>query len=390
MSSKVFKFSSLSTADLVIDAVYEGGFAGNAGDDPISKLMGCGNQGGFRYKGSYSNVRTCVLYSEMSNTEWPDQIDYERGLFYYYGDNKTPGHELHETNKKGNLILKRAFDNLHLNIRSDIPPFFIFTKLQGAGRSVIFRGMAVPGARDISPTNDLVAIWKTKGNQRFQNYRAIFTILDEPTISREWIQNLLDGKSVKSNVPKSYDKWLESGKYLPLLAPPSVLIRTVGEQLPQNKQEEKFIQRIKDYFESHHNGEYAFEKCAIILAQLMDRNIILCDNTRPWKDGGRDAIGVYRIGTSSAYTDVEFALEAKCYKLSNGCGVRETSRLISRLRHRQFGIFITTSYVALQAYGEIIEDGHPVLILSAIDIVKILLNNGISNENELSRWLLQF
>ena len=390
MNTKLFNFNQLDTADLVIDAIYEGGKSGNTSDDPITKLMSCGNQGGFRYTGSFSKAKFCVLYTELSNKEWPDCIDFDRGHFIYYGDNKTPGHALHDTRKKGNLVLKHAFDNLHLCKRGDIPPFFIFSKVPSAGRSVIFRGLAVPGARDISQTEDLQAIWKTSNAQRFQNYRAIFTILDEPIISREWIQNLLDGKSVKSNVPKSYDKWLESGKYLPLLAPPSVLIRTVGEQLPQNKQEEKFIQRIKDYFESHINGEYAFEKCAIVLAQLMDRNIISCDNTRPWKDGGRDAIGVYRIGTSSAYTDVEFALEAKCYKLSNGCGVRETSRIISRLRHRQFGIFITTSYVALQAYGEIIEDGHPVLILSAIDIVKILLNNGISNENELSRWLLQF
>jgi hypothetical protein len=127
-----------------------------------------------------------------------------------------------------------------------------------------------------------------------------------------------------------------------------------------------------------------------VLAQMMDKNIISCDNTRPWKDGGRDAIGVYRIGVGTSYTDVEFALEAKCYKLSTGCGVKATSRLIARLRHRQFGIFITTSYVSLQAYQEIIEDGHPLLVLAATDIAKILIDNGFSDVDEVSRWLLQF
>lgn len=390
MSSRVFKFSELSDADLIIDAIYEGGTAGNAGDDPITKLMGCGNQGGFRYKGSYLDTSMCVLYSEMSNTEWPDQIDYELGQFIYYGDNKTPGHELHDTKKKGNLILKSAFDNLHLNSRSKIPPFFIFSKLQGAGRSVIFRGLAVPGARDISQTTDLVAIWKTSGEQRFQNYKAIFTILNEPLISRRWIRSLQKGVEDQFNIPSSYLLWLKTGKYNPLFAPPSVLHRTALQQLPQNAVESRYIELIKDYFGAHASGEYAFEKCASVIAQMMDKSIISCDNTRPWRDGGRDAIGIYRIGISSSYTDVEFALEAKCYKLNNSCGVKETSRLISRLRHRQFGIFITTSYVSLQAYQEIVEDGHPVLILSATDIAKILLTNGISTERDLSQWLMQF
>ena len=38
MSAKIFKFNELENADLVIDAIYEGGSSGNAGDDPISKF----------------------------------------------------------------------------------------------------------------------------------------------------------------------------------------------------------------------------------------------------------------------------------------------------------------------------------------------------------------
>ena len=390
MTIRKFRFDELATADLVVDAMYEGGSSGNAGDDPITKLLSCGNQGGFRYAGSYLNAKFCVLYTELSNRDWPDQIDYERGRFVYYGDNKTPGHELHDTAKKGNLILKNAFDRLHLNERELIPPFFVFSKVAGAGRSVVFRGIAVPGARDASQTEDLTAIWKTSKGQRFQNYRATFTILDIPVISRNWINSLITHEGSDVAAPASYLSWLQSGKYSPLLAPPSVLHRTVEEQLPQNIVEENLVLAIKSYFESHVNGEYAFEKCAIVLAQMMDKNIISCDNTRPWKDGGRDAIGVYRIGVGTSYTDVEFALEVKCYKLSTGCGVKATSRLIARLRHRQFGIFITTSYVSLQAYQEIIEDGHPLLVLAATDIAKILIDNGISDVDELSRWLLQF
>ena len=38
---------------------------------------------------------------------------------------------------------------------------------------------------------------------------------------------------------------------------------------------------------------------------------------------------------------------------SNTVGVREVSRLISRIRHRQFGVLVTTSVVGRQAYEEV-------------------------------------
>lgn len=389
MTTKIFKFEELERADLVIDAIYEGGSSGNAGDDPISKLMGCGNQGGFRQRGSLDDIKYCVLYSELANHEWPDELNSERGQFIYFGDNKKPGHELHDTTKKGNLILKNAFDALHSSNRNKVSPFFIFTKVPGAGRAVSFKGLAVPGASNIAQTDDLVAVWKSIEGKRFQNYRAIFTILNEPVIPRGWIESLQQD-NLESEIPTTFAKWQKTGKYDSLIAPLAVNYRTPEQQLPKNPNEKRFIQLIKDYFVEHKEGEYAFEKCASMIAQLMDPNIIACDNTRSWRDGGRDAIGIYRIGSGLAYTDVEFALEAKCYKLTSGCGVKETSRLISRLRHRQFGIFITTSYVSLQAYKEIVEDGHPLLILSATDIVQILLSKGIADELTLKQWLLQF
>ncbi len=111
------------------------------------------------------------------------------------------------------------------------------------------------------------------------------------------------------------------------------------------------------------------------------------DVTRPWRNGGRDAVGLYRIGSQCDSIKVDFALEAKCFELGTGVGVKHTSRLISRLRDRQFGIFVTTSYVGEQPYKEIREDGHPVIIIAAEDIANILINAGISTENEVLDWL---
>ena len=62
------------------------------------------------------------------------------------------------------------------------------------------------------------------------------------------------------------------------------------------------------------------------------------------------------------------------------------SRLISRIRYRQFVIMITTSYVDQQAYNEVIEDGHPILIVTASDIAAILRKNSIDTTN-IHGWL---
>jgi hypothetical protein len=65
----------------------------------------------------------------------------------------------------------------------------------------------------------------------------------------------------------------------------------------------------------------------------------------------------------------------------------ELSRLISRLRHRQFGVLVTTSYLAPQAYEELREDDHPVVVISARDIVEILKRQGIGTLPETEAWL---
>ena len=62
------------------------------------------------------------------------------------------------------------------------------------------------------------------------------------------------------------------------------------------------------------------------------------------------------------------------------------SRLISRIRYRQFGIMITISYVDKQAYQEVVEDGHPILIVTATDIAGILRKNAINSSN-VDEWL---
>jgi hypothetical protein len=120
---------------------------------------------------------------------------------------------------------------------------------------------------------------------------------------------------------------------------------------------------------------------------MLLQGIVSVDLTRLSRDGGRDAIGRYRIGSEATALEVDFALEAKCYGPGNPVGVKDTSRLISRLRHRQFGILVTTSYVNTQAYKEIQEDRHPVLIVCGRDIVDLLKRAGMRDSSTVANWL---
>ena len=44
----IIPFSDLEIADLYVDALYEGGPGNSFQDEPLSKLLGVDNQGGFR------------------------------------------------------------------------------------------------------------------------------------------------------------------------------------------------------------------------------------------------------------------------------------------------------------------------------------------------------
>ena len=385
MGAKRFKIEELNTADIIVDAVYEGGRSGNAGDDPLHKLIGVSNQGGFRYLGSLISPRLIVLTSSLNDSDWPDNLDRETGIFTYYGDNKHPGRVLHDTPRHGNQLLRNMYNSLHgtPSHRDKIPPILIFAN-SGSYRDVIFLGIAVPGTLELTPMEDLVAIWKISGDQRFQNYKASLTILDIACVSREWLNDIKNGEPFSKNCPSSYRNWVEKGTYKSLKSEKTIEYRSKNEQIPSDKQSLKIVLSIYEYFK---DSPVLFEKCATEIVRLMDKNFHSFDLTRPSRDGGRDAIGLYRIGHGVSGILVDMALEAKCYYVDNAVGVRDVSRLISRLRHRQFGVLVTTSYLHSQAYQELKEDKHPVIVIAAKDIIDILAENGINNVGNVTSWL---
>jgi len=382
----VFSFDGLGAADLFVDAVYEGARRGNAGDDPLPSLLAVSNQGGFRYRGTLQQPDLVVLTSSLADVDWPDSLDPETGVFTYYGDNKKPGRSLHDTPRHGNELLRRLFDSAQARSgRSGVPPILVFANT-GTWRDVRFLGLAVPGSLDPHLSEDLVAIWKNVAGRRFQNYRARFTVLDVPVISRNWITDIIAGNARSQNAPKLWLDWSSEAEPTPLLAARSVSYRTKLEQLPANAAGQRVLKTIHGYFAGR---PHDFEPCAAAIARMSIPGITSHDLTRPSRDGGRDAIGEYRIGAGVTSIVLRFCLEAKCYAMTNGVGVRQMSRLISRLRHRDFGILVTTSYVDLQTYREIREDAHPIVVIAGADIVDLLRTHGYADADGVLMWLRQ-
>jgi hypothetical protein len=264
-----------------------------------------------------------------------------------------------------------------------VPPTFLFRK-DGIGRTYRFLGLAVPGSADPDYFDDLVAVWRTRNGLRFQNYRATFTVLDVPEVTRAWIKDLIAGEPLTANAPAAWKTWIAGGPPKALLAPRSLQIRTKTDQEPIGKADTHLLSEIHTHFAPK---PQLFEYFAADLARLFLPSMASIEVTRPSRDGGRDAIGKYRVGSGPGSIVIDFALEAKCYGPDNSVGVREVSRLISRLRHRQFGVLVTTSYVHSQAYSEIIEDGHPIIVLSGRDIAEVLRKSDIPVVPSITPWL---
>ena len=392
--TRIICFKDLQTANLIVDAVYESSADGQLSGEPLSKLLpGCANMGGFRVSGRGEKKNWVVLFTTGEDRDWPDTLNLSTGQFVYYGDNKIPGHELHDT-RGGNNVLRHAFAWLHAdqNPRSEIAPFFVFKRFPTAtgARSVQFKGLAVPGFPGLSATEDLVAVWKTSEGQRFQNYRSIFTILDVPVIKREWIRDLSLGTPITPNAPKAWQQWSATGRYSPLAAEATTIIRSIEEQSPDTELKERILNQVWQHFK---DTPIAFETFAARIYQMTDPRVIIDEITRGAIDGGRDAIGKYLLGLGEDPVYAEFSLEAKCYrplqddKSANTVGVKEVSRLISRIRHRQFGVLVTTSVIARQAYQEVREDRHPIIFIAGRDISDILIKNGLNTVDRVAAFL---
>ena len=199
---------------------------------------------------------------------------------------------------------------------------------------------------------------------------------------------IYDHKNNFRYAPKAWKKFIQQGKngIKPLKAPRIIKIPTKYEQLQASDEGLKCLDEIRNYYKENPTG---FESCAVDIIEKMNPNFLDFSITRPWRDGGRDAFGYYQISQNSKWNyplKIDCSLEAKCYSKDNSVGVKQMSRLISRIRYRQFGIMVTTSYVDSQAYKEVVEDGHPILIVTASDIA-VTLKRSLIDMHNIDEWL---
>ena len=388
--------------NLYIDAIYKADpTKKDASAEVLSKLLGVKNQGGFRYKGNTKNPHFVILFTSGEDIYWRDELDTSIGVLLYYGDNKTPGNDLHNTNLHGNEILKYIFDvavSDDLSLRKKLPPIFVFKKAKG--RDVMFLGLAVPGIQGRPSKEWLTAVWGcNRDKQRFQNYKAYFTILNTSSgsefqkgfgINLAWLNDIEDGNAYNSkHAPYEWKKYIDNKKYSPLFARQEKFVKTKGEQLPQDALQMKMLHSIHQYFIAKDKG-YSFEQFAADITSFMDKAIVDISVTRPFKDGGFDAEGRYRIFNNvENVIYVDFYLQAKCFDPeNNGIGVSDTARLISRIKNRQFGILVTTSFISKQAYIEVLEDKHPIVFITGRDIVEYIFHElEIRTLDSLEKWL---
>lgn len=388
---------------LIIDAIYKANpHISNLGAEVLSKLLGVKNQGGFRYKGKTEEPNLVVLFSTGEEIYWKDELDVFSGIFLYYGDNKTPGNDMHKTNLHGNEILRYIFNlacSTNIDERKKIPPILLFKK-EGKSRNVKFLGLAVPGIQGKPEKDWLTAVWgQDRKGDRFQNYKAYFTILDtqkgseysknDSKINLAWLNDIEQNKAFESEyAPIEWKNYILNKKYSALLSTQEKYVKSKEEQLPDTEEKKNMLKILQQYFYQKDRG-YSFEGFAADLIENMNTSIINVEVTSPYKDGGFDAIGKYKIFSSAEKSVlVDFYLQAKCYKENNPVVVKDTSRLISRIKNRQFGIMFTTSYIASQAYKEILEDGHPIVIINGKNIIDYLFDDlEIRDKNKLLEWL---
>ncbi len=214
MSERI-SIDELVDADLIVGSIYEWGQDISFKFEPLHLLLEVANTGGFRpkktVKGKPWEYAYVVLYSTGGKEEWPDNIDAEKALFTYFGDNKAPSDDWAKT--PGNRILGQVFSKKgDQNDRREIYPFFFFTIVPNT-RHAQFRGLAVPGHQSIESQEDLLIEERDSSDGMFLNYKASFSLLNIPIVKREFINELLQGNSLGDAAPLPWREWIETGEY---------------------------------------------------------------------------------------------------------------------------------------------------------------------------------
>lgn len=219
----IIKFEELLEADLIPGNIYQGGQAGNVGDDPFNKLLGTGNSGGIRSKINKAKDRQAfmvIIADKHNKSDYSDSYDSETQILTYAGDQRESGKAYLETKQKGNQKLEKLYQNVY-NFSYDseddsLFPVFYFQKIAKKGRNYRYIGLAFPYVKgqDLSSVCSEVKYQNNK-NEEINNLMFQFTIDTESVIQREWLKELVSETEIALHAPASWEEFIKTRKFQP-------------------------------------------------------------------------------------------------------------------------------------------------------------------------------
>ena len=204
----------MKTASLIPGHIYMGGTSGNAGDDPISKLLNVGNACGIRSKKNKENELAYIslVTNPINQKNYPDFLDNETKILTYYGDQKTPGKHYLDTKQKGNLNLENLFKTSYYqkNAKLHLFPCFYFEKIGKKGRNYLYHGIAYPyvSQKEFHEVCNIAQI--TSDNGIINNLKFSFTVNSDEEVSRQWLLSLTRDSSDIELAPNSWKLFLKN------------------------------------------------------------------------------------------------------------------------------------------------------------------------------------
>ncbi|WP_018403440.1 hypothetical protein [Marinobacter gelidimuriae] len=370
----------LEDTDLIVDRIYREPQNRNASDNPRPKLLDVDNRYGFRRlenRRNFSTLNLLVLESNLNDPDWSDHIDTYYDIFTYY-DNKSIN-EIHDTTRKGNLILRNLFNARHPSQPFDHFPVMLLFNKDGDNRDICFLALAVPVAQDLRVVEHLVAIWCSNDpkNKRHKNYELVFTIPGVPIVSIYWLKDIRNRKTVSSpHLSRPWLEWTLSRKYTLLYTPHRIEIRKKEPRLLERPENSRLLKII---LKKYQKPQYYFEhKTTNIVRIILSRDGHFQIN-QLYKYSSHNAKSKYIIGSGTSSIDIKFALEERFFRKESGVFIKKLSWLKSRPKRQPFGAPETTSNLTIQAYKEPIGDSHPVTLIPDGDIISTFrkrLGNG--------------
>lgn len=319
-------------------------------------------------------------------TPWHDDFDLDNGHVRYFGDHKIESQSpVGQT--PGNKALLDQFTLHNATTRQQrelAAPLLLFRSVTRNGQQkgyVEFCGLGVLERAERISQRD-------RRGHNFANYVFDVALLDlrpeDEQLDWHWVQARRD-RSVSmseslARAPESWRRWVKAGNQaLPQLRRRVATrqVHTLKEQRPlPGSAQAADLTTVYDYF---HNRKHAFEHvAAAVTAQIIRApGTTYIDGwlTRPASDGGADFIGRMDAGSGVAVTKFVVFGQAKCVAPGrSSISAEQVARVTARLKRGWMGAYVTTDAYSPAAQIEVVEDQHPMLLISGLTVAQQLRN----------------